>query len=60
MSRKDELLKLARLFQAQSESCSRGPVKQSLRKLADYYQQEAERIRHQPVPPQRNKPDRAA
>ena len=60
MSRKDELLKLARLFQAQAESCSRGPVKQSLRKLADYYQQEVQRIQHQPLPPQRNKPDRAA
>ena len=60
MSRKDELLKLARLFRAQAESCSRGPVKQSLRKLADYYQQEAQRIQHRPLPPQRNKPDRAA
>ena len=44
MSRKDELVKLARLFQAQAESCSHGPVKQNLRKLAEYYQREAKQL----------------
>ena len=43
MSRKDELVKLARLFQEQAESCH-GPVKQSLRKLAEYYQREAKQL----------------
>ena len=44
MSRKDELFKLARLFRAQSESCSHAPVKQNLRKLAEYYQREAKQL----------------
>ena len=47
MSRKDELLKLAKIFRSQAESCSRGPVKHSLRKLADFYQREADQIRKQ-------------
>jgi hypothetical protein len=47
MSRKDELLKLARIFRSQAVSCSGGPVKHSLRKLADYYQREADQIRKQ-------------
>jgi hypothetical protein len=45
MARKDELLKLARIFRSQAESCSGGPVKHSLRKLADSYQREADQIR---------------
>jgi hypothetical protein len=44
MSRKDELVKVARLFQAQAESCSHGPVKQNLRKLAEHYQREAKQF----------------
>ena len=42
MSRKDELLKLARRFYSQAEG--RGSVKLSLRKLGDYYQREVERL----------------
>jgi hypothetical protein len=44
MSRKDELVKLARLFQAQAESCSHGPVKQILRKFAECYRREAKQL----------------
>ena len=42
MSRKDELLKLARRFYSQAEG--RGSVKRSLRKLGDNYQREVERL----------------
>ena len=42
MLRKSELLRLARSLRSQSEG--RGPAKRNLRKLADYYQREAERI----------------
>jgi hypothetical protein len=42
MSRKDELLNLARRFYSQAEG--RGSVKLSLRKLGDYYQREVERL----------------
>ena len=47
MSRKDELLKLARIFRSRAENCSDGPVKHSLQKLADCYQREADQIRKQ-------------
>ena len=40
MSRKDELLKTARVLRAQAEG--RGPAKRYLRKLADNYQREAQ------------------
>ena len=42
MSRKDELLELARSLRSQSEG--RGPTKRNLRDLADYYQREAEQL----------------
>jgi hypothetical protein len=42
MSRKDELLKLAKVLYSQAEG--RGSVKRNLRKLGDYYQREAERL----------------
>jgi hypothetical protein len=40
MTRKDELLKIAKVLRAQAEG--RGPAKRYLRKLADNYQREAE------------------
>ena len=40
MTRKDELLKTAKVLRAQAEG--RGPAKRYLRKLADDYQREAE------------------
>jgi hypothetical protein len=55
MSRKDELLKLARLLRSQAEG--RGPTKRSLRQLADYYQREAERLSERG---NHKRPDRAA
>jgi len=60
MARKDELLKLARLLQAQADTCGRGPVKLSLRKLANHYRQEAERIRPGPSQAPRNNAAQAA
>ena len=48
MSRKEELLKLANLIHTQAESCGRGPVKQSLRKLAEYYDREAKQLLETP------------
>jgi len=40
MSRKDELLEIARSLRSQAEG--RGHTKRNLRHLADYYQREAE------------------
>jgi hypothetical protein len=42
MSRKDELLKIAKVLRAQAEG--RGPAKRYLRKLADDYEHEADRL----------------
>jgi len=42
MSRKDELLEIARVLRSQAEG--RGPAKRSLRRLADHYQHEAEHL----------------
>jgi len=42
MSRKGELMKLARLLRSQAEG--HGPTKRSLRQLADYYEREAQRL----------------
>jgi hypothetical protein len=43
MSRKDELLKLARLFHSQAR-LTLDPSKQVLRKIGDDYEHEAERL----------------
>ena len=50
MSRKDELLKMARLLRAQAEGMSSRDAKQAFRKMADYYQGEAEQLSGRPVP----------
>jgi len=42
MSRKQELLKMAKLFRAQANSVSTRAPKKALRKMAEYYQHEAE------------------
>ena len=42
MSRKQELLKTARLFRAQANAVSTPAAKKALRKMAEYYQHEAE------------------
>jgi hypothetical protein len=44
MSRKEELLKMARLLRAQAEGMSSRDAKQAFRKMADYYQREAEQL----------------
>ena len=48
MSRRDELLKLARLLYSQCEG--HGSSKRNLRKLADDYQREADRLLERPAP----------
>ena len=58
MSRKDELMKLARLLRSQAEG--HGPTKRSLRQLADYYEREAHRLSELPGRRDHKKPDRAA
>jgi hypothetical protein len=49
MSRKEELLKMAKLFRAQANSVSTRAAKKALRKMADYYWHEAE-LEGQPAP----------
>jgi len=44
MSRKDELLKLARLFRLQARLTQDRPAKQTLRKLGDHYQNKAKKL----------------
>jgi hypothetical protein len=59
MSRKDELLKQAKLLYSQAEG--RGSVKRSLRKLGDYYQREAERLSERyPISGKHKKHEQAA
>jgi len=58
MSRKDELIKLARLLRCQAEG--HGPTKRSLRQLADHYEREAQRFSGLPKRRDHKKPDRAA
>lgn len=48
MSRKEELLKIAKLFHSQADLVSSRAAKQSLRKMGDYYRREAEQLRGQP------------
>jgi hypothetical protein len=47
MSRKEELLKTARLLRLQADAMSSRDAKQAFRKMADYYQREAS---ERPVP----------
>jgi hypothetical protein len=49
MSRKEELRKKAKLFRAQAHSVNIRAAKKALRKMADYYQHEAE-LEGQPAP----------
>jgi hypothetical protein len=48
MSRKEELLKIAKLFHSQADLVSSRAAKQALRKKGDYYRREAEQLRGQP------------
>ena len=50
MSRKDELLKLARLFRSQARRTQDRSTKQTLRKLGDRYQNEAQKLQEQTLP----------
>ena len=50
MSRKEELLKIARVFHSQADLVSTRAAKQALRKMGDYYRREAEQLRGQPSP----------
>jgi hypothetical protein len=47
MSRKDELLKLARLFRSQARLTQGRLAKQALRTLGDHYQSEAKKLQAQ-------------
>jgi len=44
MSRKEELLITARLLRSQADAMSGRDAKQAYRKMADYYQREAEQL----------------
>jgi hypothetical protein len=50
MSRKEELLKMAHLLRAQADAMNSRDAKQAFRKMADYYQREAEQLQGRPVP----------
>jgi hypothetical protein len=51
MSRKDELFKMVHLLRSQANAMSSRDAKQAFRKMADYYQREAEQLqRGRPVP----------
>ena len=52
MSRKEELLKMASLLHSQANAMSSRAAKQAFRKIADYYQHEAELAKqpHGPAP----------
>ena len=50
MSRKEELLKMAHLLRAQADAMNSREAKQAFRKMADYYQREAEQLQGRPVP----------
>jgi hypothetical protein len=50
MSRKEELLKMAHLLRLQADATSSRDAKQAFRKMADYYQREAEQLSGRPVP----------
>jgi len=47
MSRRDELLKLARLFHSRARLTQSRPARQALRKLGDHYQNEAKKVQGQ-------------
>jgi hypothetical protein len=50
MSRKEELLEMARLLRAQADAMSSRDAKQAFRKMADYYKQEADKLSGPPAP----------
>jgi hypothetical protein len=50
MSRKEELFKMVRLLHSQADAMSSRDAKQAFRKMADYYQREAEQLQGRHVP----------
>ena len=51
MSRKEELFKMVHLLRSQADAMSSRDAKQAFRKMADYYQREAEQLQgRRPVP----------
>jgi hypothetical protein len=50
MSRKKELLEMARLLRSQADGMSSRDAKQAFRKMADYYEQEAKQLQNRPAP----------
>jgi hypothetical protein len=50
MSRKDELLEMARLLHSQADAMNSRDAKQAFRKIADYYKQEADKLNGRPAP----------
>lgn len=49
MSRRDELLRLASLFQSQANIMSGPATKRAFQRMADIYQHEADLLRRQPA-----------
>jgi hypothetical protein len=50
MSRKEELFKMARVLRSQAGAMSTRDAKQAFKKMADYYQHEAEQLQGRPAP----------
>jgi hypothetical protein len=50
MSRKEELHKMVSLLRSQANATSSHTAKQTLRKMADYYQREAEQLQGRRAP----------
>jgi hypothetical protein len=48
MSRKEELLEMARLLRSQADAMNSRDAKQAFRKMADYYEQEAKKLQNTP------------
>ena len=50
MSRKEELHEMVSLLRSQANAMSSRAAKQTFRKMADYYQNEAEQLQGRPAP----------
>ena len=50
VSRKEELLEMARSLRAQAEGMSSRDAKQAFQKMADHYEQEAKKLQDRPAP----------
>ena len=50
MSRKEELLEMARVLRAQAQGMSSRDVKQAFEKMAEHYEQEAKKLQDRPAP----------